>query len=104
MKLTQSTLVTAAGLAGLVAAAPTNESYALDKRATVQGFDISHYQGTVNCAGAYKSGARFVIIKVTRVGHTCQIGYVSDALRQPKAPPTRTLASATTTPARRMQV
>lgn len=35
-------------------------------QATVQGFDISHYQGTVNFARAYSSGARFVIIKVSR--------------------------------------
>lgn len=34
------------------------------KRTTVQGFDISHYQGTVDFASAYSSGARFVIIKV----------------------------------------
>ena len=32
--------------------------------AGVQGFDISSYQGTVDFAGAYTSGARFVIIKV----------------------------------------
>jgi GH25 family lysozyme M1 (1,4-beta-N-acetylmuramidase) len=32
--------------------------------ATVQGFDISAYQGTINYAAAYNSGARFVIIKV----------------------------------------
>lgn len=37
----------------------------LEKRATVQGFDISHYQANVNFAGAYSSGARFVIIKAT---------------------------------------
>lgn len=34
-------------------------------RAAVQGFDISSYQGTVDFAAAYKSGARFVIIKVS---------------------------------------
>ncbi|KAK3497512.1 N,O-diacetylmuramidase [Neurospora hispaniola] len=34
-------------------------------QATVQGFDISHYQGSVNFARAYSSGARFVIIKAT---------------------------------------
>lgn len=45
-----------------VAALPTD---VLDKRETVQGFDISHYQGTVNFKGAYNSGARFVIIKVS---------------------------------------
>ncbi len=33
--------------------------------ASVQGFDISGYQGTVNFAGAHASGARFVIIKVS---------------------------------------
>ncbi len=32
--------------------------------ATVQGFDISDYQTSVNFAAAYSSGARFVIIKV----------------------------------------
>ncbi|KAK0624519.1 glycoside hydrolase family 25 protein [Bombardia bombarda] len=34
-------------------------------QATVQGFDISNYQPSVNFAGAYSSGARFVIIKAT---------------------------------------
>ncbi|OIW26653.1 glycoside hydrolase family 25 protein [Coniochaeta ligniaria NRRL 30616] len=34
-------------------------------QATVQGFDISHYQSSVNYAGAYAAGARFVIIKAT---------------------------------------
>ena len=48
------------GALAAVSAAPT----ALEKRSTVQGFDISHYQGTVNFNGAYSSGARFVIIKV----------------------------------------
>lgn len=33
-------------------------------QASVQGFDISNYQGNVNFAGAYSSGARFVMIKV----------------------------------------
>jgi GH25 family lysozyme M1 (1,4-beta-N-acetylmuramidase) len=37
----------------------------LETRASgVQGFDISSYQGTVDFAGAYSSGARFVMIKV----------------------------------------
>ncbi|KAF2466226.1 putative N,O-diacetyl muramidase [Lindgomyces ingoldianus] len=33
--------------------------------AAVPGFDISHYQGTVDFKSAYSSGARFVIIKAT---------------------------------------
>ena len=33
--------------------------------ATVKGFDISHYQNSVDFAGAYKDGLRFVIIKAT---------------------------------------
>ncbi|KAL9008051.1 MAG: hypothetical protein Q9173_006787 [Seirophora scorigena] len=37
----------------------------IEGRATVQGFDISHYQGSVNFGAAYSSGARFVIIKAT---------------------------------------
>ena len=32
--------------------------------ADVPGFDISNWQRTVDFAAAYKSGARFVIIKV----------------------------------------
>jgi GH25 family lysozyme M1 (1,4-beta-N-acetylmuramidase) len=36
----------------------------IEARAEVQGFDISNYQPTVDFAGAYNSGARFVIIKV----------------------------------------
>ncbi|RKU43282.1 hypothetical protein DL546_006309 [Coniochaeta pulveracea] len=34
-------------------------------QAAVQGFDISHYQPTVNYQAAYNAGARFVIIKAT---------------------------------------
>jgi zinc transporter ZupT len=37
----------------------------LAKASTVQGFDISHYQPSVDFAAAYSSGARFVIIKVS---------------------------------------
>ncbi|KAI1452964.1 glycoside hydrolase family 25 protein [Annulohypoxylon moriforme] len=33
--------------------------------AAVPGFDISHYQSSVDFAAAYSSGARFVIIKAT---------------------------------------
>lgn len=60
MKLSTAFAVLVSTLAS-AAPAPSN----LEKRATVQGFDISHYQGTVNFAGAYSSGARFVIIKAT---------------------------------------
>jgi len=52
--------VAIASILGFAAANPTP----LEKRATVQGFDISGYQPTVDFAGAYASGARFVIIKV----------------------------------------
>ncbi|KAM7186617.1 glycoside hydrolase family 25 protein [Naviculisporaceae sp. PSN 640] len=34
-------------------------------QAAVQGFDVSHWQSSVNFAAAYNSGARFVIIKAT---------------------------------------
>ncbi|KAL9018644.1 MAG: hypothetical protein Q9185_004055 [Variospora sp. 1 TL-2023] len=37
----------------------------IEERATVPGFDVSHYQASVNFVGAYNSGARFVIIKAT---------------------------------------
>lgn len=36
-------------------------------RATVQGFDVSSYQATVDWSAAYASGARFVMIKVMLV-------------------------------------
>lgn len=38
---------------------------AITPRATVQGFDISSYQPNVDFAAAYKSGARFVMIKAS---------------------------------------
>lgn len=34
-------------------------------RDTVQGFDISHYQSSVDFTGAYNAGLRFVMIKAT---------------------------------------
>lgn len=37
--------------------------------AAVDGFDISHYQESVNYAGAFNAGARFVIIKVQSTPH-----------------------------------
>lgn len=62
MKLSTASILLVLGLAH---AAPTDTEVAnIEKRATVQGFDISHYQATVNFQGAYNSGARFVIIKV----------------------------------------
>lgn len=51
--------LTVASILGFAAAGP------LEKRSTVQGFDISNYQPNVNFAGAYSAGARFVIIKAT---------------------------------------
>lgn len=48
-------------LSALTVAAPTTP---IEKRATVQGFDLSHYQANVDFQGAYNDGARFVIIKV----------------------------------------
>ena len=56
MKLLTVTLLAAFNA---VSAAP------LQKRDTVQGFDISHYQGSIDFDGAYSDGARFVIIKVS---------------------------------------
>jgi GH25 family lysozyme M1 (1,4-beta-N-acetylmuramidase) len=56
----------------LVAAAtaiPVNvtEEAVLEKRAVVYGFDISHYQSSVDFNAAYNSGGlRFVYIKVIR--------------------------------------
>lgn len=38
--------------------------FASTASASVQGFDISNYQPTVDFAKAYSDGARFVIIKV----------------------------------------
>lgn len=42
----------------------TTVALATAARAAVQGFDISHWQGSVDFAAAFASGARFVIIKV----------------------------------------
>lgn len=61
MKLTSAFAVAAVCQAAALALPVDN----LEKRDTVKGFDISHYQATVNYQGAYNSGARFVIIKVS---------------------------------------
>ena len=60
MKLSTSSLLLALSFA---TATPVEN---LEKRSTVKGFDISHYQGTVDFRAAYNSGARFVIIKVSQ--------------------------------------
>jgi GH25 family lysozyme M1 (1,4-beta-N-acetylmuramidase) len=57
MKLSAISLAASLGLA-------SGSPAKLQSRSTVPGFDISSYQGTVDFAGAYSSGARFVIIKV----------------------------------------
>ena len=59
MKAAATTLLISATLA---AALPTTLT---PRASTVQGFDISSYQPTVDFASAYSSGARFVIIKAT---------------------------------------
>lgn len=54
-----------APLAVLASALP--EPATLESRATVKGFDISHYQASVDFKAAYKSGGlRFVMIKATK--------------------------------------
>ena len=55
----KTSAIAVAGLVGAAAAAT------IARRDTVQGFDISSYQPTVNFASAYGAGARFVIIKAT---------------------------------------
>ena len=61
MKLSSAFALAAVCQAAAALAAPVVQ---IEKRDTVKGFDISHYQPTVNYQGAYNSGARFVIIKV----------------------------------------
>ena len=77
-------------------------------QASVQGFDISGYQGTVNFAGAYSSGARFVIIKVCArskgagydlVSNSSLTLFIAKLTRQPRVPLTSTAASQAITPA-----
>lgn len=41
-------------------------AFAAAANAAVQGFDVSHWQPSVNFAAAYSSGARFVYIKVRK--------------------------------------
>lgn len=71
-------------------------------QASVQGFDISGYQGTVNFAGAYSSGARFVMIKVCARSKWADYDivlnsrltlFVAKFTRQPRVPRTSTAAS-----------
>ncbi|KAJ5123818.1 Glycoside hydrolase superfamily [Penicillium bovifimosum] len=51
--------------ASLLFAAAASASPLEARASGVQGFDISGYQPTVDFAGAYNSGARFVMIKAT---------------------------------------
>ncbi len=53
-------------------------AFAAAVHATVQGFDISHYQSSVDFAAAYKAGARFVIIKVRSIAQHHTHNTVSD--------------------------
>ncbi|PWN40119.1 putative N,O-diacetyl muramidase [Ceraceosorus guamensis] len=57
----------ASSIIALAAAATLAVASPVEKRAPagVPGFDISHYQGTVNMASQKSKGARFVIIKAT---------------------------------------
>ena len=59
----RTSLALALSVAGLAVAAPRRH---LEERQSsgLQGFDISHYQTTVDFSGAYSSGVRFVIFKV----------------------------------------
>lgn len=69
-------------------------------QAAVQGFDISHYQSSVDFAKAYSSGARFVIIKVRHdFSHQDLVARGSNMSgRLPKAQLISTPSSQTTTP------
>lgn len=53
----------------VASAAAAIVAFASTAQATVQGFDISHYQASVDYAGAHSAGARFVIIKVRHTGN-----------------------------------
>nr|XP_023907937.1 N,O-diacetylmuramidase-like [Quercus suber] len=58
----KSILSYSVALAAIASAAPTGS---LLPRDSVQGFDVSHYQASVNFASAYSGGLRFVFIKAT---------------------------------------
>jgi hypothetical protein len=85
MNMLVSTLAVSASLVGLA-------------KATVQGFDISSYQPNVDFSAAYSSGARFVIIKVCPLSSQ-RTTILTVLNRQPKAQPTSTQPSPTTTSA-----
>ncbi|KAI9684869.1 MAG: hypothetical protein M1822_005518 [Bathelium mastoideum] len=57
-----STLFTLLAFLGLISTFSTQD---LEKRASVSGFDISHYQADVDFTAAYNDGLRFVMIKAT---------------------------------------
>lgn len=67
-------------------------------QATVQGFDISNYQPSVDFSAAYSSGARFVIIKVREsIQLVDKFSGICNSLknnsRRPRAQPTSTRLS-----------
>jgi hypothetical protein len=56
----------------------------LAQAAEVQGFDISNYQPNVDFGAAYSSGARFVIIKVTKLSFFTSPSCQPSLLLRPK--------------------
>ena len=77
----------------LVAALNAVSAAPLQKRSTVQGFDISHYQGSIDFSGAYSDGARFVIIKVKPTLSSSIRPHASKAPLFPFTPHTYNLAN-----------
>ncbi|KAK0531858.1 hypothetical protein OC835_003540 [Tilletia horrida] len=61
----KSLIAAVVATAALVAGAPVEESLAKRAPAGIKGFDISHYQGSVDFAAQYSKGARWVYIKAT---------------------------------------
>ncbi|KAE8223738.1 hypothetical protein CF319_g3266 [Tilletia indica] len=61
----KSLLAAVIATAALVAGAPVEETIAKRAPAGVPGFDISHYQSSVNFNTQYSNGARWVYIKAT---------------------------------------
>jgi hypothetical protein len=74
----------------LALAAAVGLTQTLEARAeTVQGFDISNHQPTVDYKAAYADGARFVMIKVLRHSPH-RSNHAVNIHRQPRAPATWT--------------
>jgi GH25 family lysozyme M1 (1,4-beta-N-acetylmuramidase) len=65
MKVLSALVLSAVLAAAVPVEVAEHETAALEKRATLKGVDVSHYQGTINWSTVKSNGVSFAYIKAT---------------------------------------